>query len=68
MSASKSFTSMVAAIAADKGYFSFNDPIEKWIPEFIGSPLEGSNVQIFADMRSCIRNIDTKYDAEHHYH
>ena len=68
MSASKSFTSIIAAIAADKGYFSFNDPVEKWIPEFIGSPLEGISVQIFADMRSGIRNIDTKYDAEHHYH
>jgi CubicO group peptidase (beta-lactamase class C family) len=68
MSASKSFTAVVASIAAEKGYFSFNDPIEKWIPEFKGSPLEGATVQMFADMRSGIRTIDSEYDDAHNYH
>jgi len=68
MSASKSFTAIVASIAVEKGYFSFTDPIEKWIPEFKGSPLEGATVQMFADMRSGIRTIDGNYDDKHNYH
>ncbi len=68
MSAGKSFTSMVAAIAVEKGYFKMTDPIEKWIPEFEGTPLEGAIVQYFADMRAGVRTIDAEYDDANGYH
>ncbi|WP_076410641.1 serine hydrolase [Shewanella sp. UCD-KL12] len=68
MSASKSFTSMVLAIAVEKGFISYNDKIEKWIPEFKHSPLAGQPLRNFSDMRSGIRTIDSKYDDDNGYH
>lgn len=68
MSAGKSFTSMTSAIAVEKGYFKMSDPIEKWIPEFKGTPLEGATVQHFADMRAGVRTIDAEYDDTNGYH
>ncbi len=68
MSAGKSFTAMVSAIAIEKGYLKMSDPIEKWIPEFAGSPLAGAKLQHFADMRAGIRTIDAKHDDANDYH
>ena len=68
MSAGKSFTAMTSSIAAEKGYFQMTDPIEKWIPEFEGTPLEGAIVQHFADMRAGVRTIDAEHDDANDYH
>ena len=68
MSASKSFSAIVAAIAAEKGFFKYTDPVDQWISELKGSPLEGVPVQYFADMRAGVRTIDAEYDDENNYH
>ncbi|MCP4091896.1 MAG: serine hydrolase, partial [Planctomycetes bacterium] len=58
MSASKSFTSSLAGIAESEGYFSFNDPVEKWMPEAKGTVVGPNPIQYISDMRSGFDLID----------
>lgn len=58
MSVTKSFTAILAGIAADEGKLDMSKPIEHYLPYLKGTAFEGATVQVVADMRSGL-NIPT---------
>lgn len=52
MSVTKSFTAMLAGIAASEGLLDMTDPVESLLPRFAGSAFEGVSLQDVADMNS----------------
>jgi CubicO group peptidase (beta-lactamase class C family) len=65
MSAHKSFSSMLFAIAEKEGFLKRGDKAGKWIPEFEGTPWSDVELQHFADMTS---GIDKMYFMRRGYH
>ena len=57
MSAHKSFSSMVAYIVADKGFFKPTDPAGKWVKELEGTPWADIALQDYADMNSGMQTM-----------
>ncbi|WP_086775556.1 serine hydrolase domain-containing protein [Vibrio coralliirubri] len=58
MSAGKSITSSLMAIAQSEGYLNFSDPVEKWLPEAKGTVIGAYPLQYVSDMRSGFALID----------
>lgn len=52
MSVTKSFTAMLAGIAAAEGKLDMTRPVEFYLPDFAGTAFEGVAVQDVADMNS----------------
>lgn len=52
MSVTKSFTSILAGIAASEGLLDMSQPVETYLPAFAGTAFEGVSVQDVADMLS----------------
>jgi CubicO group peptidase (beta-lactamase class C family) len=67
MSAHKSFTSMLAFIAQEKGLFKTSDPIGKYISEFKGTKWETVPIQNFMDMTSGIQNLPESRKGYHNW-
>jgi len=67
MSAHKSFTSMLAFIAQEKGLLKTTDPIGKYISEFKGSAWEDIPIQNFLDMTSGIKNLPDSREGYHNW-
>lgn len=67
MSAHKSFTSMLAAAVADAGYFSFDDPIAKYVPEMRQTPYANISIQHFADMTAGIWELPKSRENYHNW-
>jgi len=57
-SSAKSFTSSLIAIAQSEGYLKMSDPVEKYVPEAIGTVIGSYPIQYVADMRSGFALID----------
>jgi len=57
MSANKSFSSMVAYIVADKGFFKLSDKAGKWVEELRGTPWADITLQEYSDMTSGIGTL-----------
>ncbi len=55
MSVTKSFTSMLAAIAVEEGKLDMNRKVQDYLPELKGSAFANSTVQEVSDMRSGIK-------------
>lgn len=64
MSAGKSITSSLMAIAQDEGFIKFSDPVEKWLPEAKGTVIGAYPLQYVSDMRSGFALIDK---VQNHY-
>ena len=58
MSAGKSITSSLMAIAQSEGYLKFSDPVKKWLPEAKGTVIGDGPLQYISDMRSGFALID----------
>lgn len=52
MSVTKSFTAMLAGIAADEGLLDMSATVESVLPQFAGTAFEGVSLQDVADMNS----------------
>ncbi|TCL00395.1 hypothetical protein BXY66_3036 [Shimia isoporae] len=52
MSVTKSFTAILAGIAASEGKLDMSAPVESVLPEFAGTAFEGVSIQDVADMNS----------------
>ena len=65
MSAHKSFSSMVAYIVADKGFFKLSDKAGKWIEELKGTPWADITLQDYSDMES---GMNTMLGSRKGYH
>ncbi|USD68263.1 serine hydrolase [Vibrio sp. SCSIO 43136] len=65
MSAHKSFSSMLFAIAEQEGFLKRTDKAGQWIPEFEGTPWAEIELQHYADMTA---GIDQMYFTREGYH
>lgn len=67
MSAHKSFSSMLYAIAIDKGYLKATDKAGKWVKELRNTPWADIEIQHFADMTSGIQKMYFTRDDYHNW-
>ena len=67
MSAHKSFSSMLAAIAEREGFLKLSDPIGKYVPEFKGTAWEKVTIQNFLDMTGGVDLLPRSRDGYHNW-
>ena len=64
MSVSKSITSSLAAVLTDEGHLGVNQRVEEFVPELIGTSLEGATVQQLLDFRVGVEFNEDYADAD----
>lgn len=65
MSSTKSFSSMAAFIAEERGFLSMNDPIGKYAPELKGSEWEKIPLRYFSDMTAGVVKLPKNREGYH---